>query len=592
MEKPTTAAARFRWHFYAPGADEESAFQRLAGALDLHPLVARLLVRRGVCDLDTAGRYLHPKLVDLHDPDLLPGMADCIACLLEAIRRRRPIVIYGDYDVDGITASSILWHVMKWCGADVTTYTPHRLEEGYGLNAAALEGFCDAASELPVVISVDCGVTAQAEARRARELGIDLIITDHHEFDADDLPDAVAIVHPRLPGSAYPFGMLCGAGVALKVAWALARAHCGSSRLPDACRTLLLDLLSLAALGTVADVVPLVDENRILTSYGLGHVKGTAMAGLNALIDAAHLRDEKISAYHVGFVLGPRLNACGRMGHAGRAVRLLTDADADEADAIARFLTDQNDQRRGIEKRIFNEACGRIVAAGYDDPACRVIVLAEAGWHAGVLGIVASRLTEAYHRPVVMLNVDNGTAHGSARSVSGVSIRDAFASCEALLDSFGGHAMAAGVRLPSDRVDAFREGLLAYVSPRLSADDLIGKLQIDAVCSLRELGIPLIDQVETLAPFGRDNPAPILAVQDVRLDGPPQRVGGDRSHLRLQLRDGAAGHPAIGFGLGDRADHLASGDRVDVAFEPKTSRWQGRRQMELRIRDVRKAQDA
>lgn len=589
MEQATATHSRYRWHVYSPTAEEEAAVSHLASALGLHPLVARLLVRRGVRDIDQAGRYLHPKLVDLHDPALLPGMARCVSRLLDALRRRRPIVIYGDYDVDGITASSILWHVMTWCGGDVRTYTPHRLEEGYGLNRAALEGLVTADTEPPVVISVDCGVTACEEARVARELGIDLIITDHHDFDADDLPDADAVVHPRLPGSTYPFGVLCGAGVALKVAWALAREHCGSPKLPDDCRTLLLDLLSLAALGTVADVVPLVDENRILTSYGLGHVKGTAIAGLNALIDAVDLRDEKISAYHVGFVLGPRLNACGRMGHAETAVRLLTEAGPEEASEIARFLAEQNDERRGIEKRMYQEARKQIEATGCDDPDCRVIVLAREGWHPGVLGIVASRLTEAFHRPVVMLNVEDGKAQGSARSVAGVSMRDAFAACDALLDSYGGHAMAAGVRLAADKVEAFREGLTDYVNKRLAPEDLIGTLNIDAICSLQELSILVIDQVETLAPFGRDNPAPLLVVKGVRLDGPPQRVGRDRSHLRLQLRDGAAGHAAIGFGLGERADGLTAGDCVDVVFEPKTSRWQGRRQMELRIKDFCKS---
>jgi len=575
---------------YELGEEEKVTSERLATSLRVHPLVARLLVRRGICDTETAGRYLHPKLVDLHDPALLPGIDACVEKLLDAIRRGRSIVIYGDYDVDGITASSILWHMMQWCGAKVTTYTPHRLEEGYGLNRSALESFCDSGREAPVVISVDCGVTACDEAQFARSLGIDLIITDHHEFDVDQPPEACAVVHPRWPGSQYPFGMLCGAGVALKVAWALARAHCGTTRLPDPCRLLLLDLLSLASLGTVADVVPLVDENRALTSYGLGHIKGTSIAGLNALIDASNLRDEKISAYHVGFVLGPRLNACGRMGHAGRAVHLLTEAGAEEAAEIAKFLKEQNDQRRTIERRMHEEACQKIESAGYDDEACRVIVLEDGGWHAGVLGIVASRLTEKFHRPVVMLSVEDGRVQGSARSVAGVSILEAFASCEPLLDNFGGHAMAAGVRFRAENIGAFRDGLLKYVNERLAPDDLVATVNIDAICALRELEIPLLDEIERLAPFGRDNPAPVLAVVGVRLDGPPKRVGADGSHLRVLLRDGTAGHAAIGFGLGDLAPNFASGDRVDVAFEPKTSRWQGRRQMELRIKAIRKTE--
>ncbi len=562
----------------------------LARKLGLHPLVATLLINRGLDDADRARAFLNPTLSDLHDPALLPGVTAAAERIGQAVADAQPIVIYGDYDVDGITAGAILWHTLTLAGANVSTYVPHRIDEGYGLNVQAIEQLAEGR---PLIVSVDCGITAVEPVRVAKQLGLDLIITDHHEFDPHNLPDAHTIVHPRFtshassPQPAYPFGDLCGAGVAFKLAWQVAKVHCGCDRLPDRYKALLIDLLSLAALGTVADVVPLVDENRVLTRFGLGRVKQTRFAGLNALIDVARLRDKKIDSYHVGFVLGPRLNACGRMGHAQRAVHLLTDASPDEARRIAAFLNSENERRRATERTIFAEARQMVTDDGCDRADRRAIVVGKAGWHPGVLGVVASRLAEAYGRPAVVLNFEGGVAHGSARSVVGVSIHEALAHCGEPLDSFGGHAMAAGLRLGIDRVDALRDALVGFVNDKLAVADLVGAIEIDAVCRLDELSLQLFEQVQALAPFGRANPTPVLCVRGVTLAGPPRRIGAAGQHLRLDLRQGGHSMQAVAFGMGDLADDLAAGAELDVVFEPKVSTWQGLRRAELHVKDLR-----
>ena len=581
---------RWRWQ----DADDRlnRTADQLADGLDVHPLVARLLARRGVQHVDEGRAFLGPKLTQLHDPAALPGVEPAARRIVSAIGQQQPIVIYGDYDVDGITGSAILWHTLTALGAEVSTYVPHRIDEGYGLNSEALRQIAGAGTR-PLVVSVDCGITAIEPARVARELGLDLIVTDHHAFDPEALPEACALVHPALPpapGSipAAEPSPLCGAGVALKLAWQVARAHCRSQRVPEPMRDLLMDLLSFAALGTVADVVPLVGENRVITSYGLGQIKRTRFAGLNAMIDAAKLRSETIDAYHVGFVLGPRLNACGRMGHAEDAVRLLTVADDAEAAKIATFLTQQNERRRAAERAIFSEAREMVCQRGADQPDCRAIVLGKEGWHQGVIGVVASRLVDAFARPAVVLSIENGEARGSARSVDGVSICRALEHCQAHLSSHGGHDMAAGLRLPADAVEAFAEALVAHVNGLLSPDDLVPALDLDAHCALGDVTLEMVGQLQRLAPFGRGNPAPLLCVRGVRMAYPPRRVGNNGAHLKFTVAHQGRFVNAIAFGLGDLAGQLPAGTDLDVAFEPTINSWQGRRTAEMQVKDVKR----
>lgn len=587
-----TIDARKRWRFH-PGDlnGAASGMDALARSTGLHPMILRMLIRRGIHTPEQIQRFISPRLTDMHDPTLLPGALDAARRLSSAIHAKRTIIIYGDYDVDGVTASAILWHTLKAFDADVRTYIPHRVDEGYGLNTEALVQLAREADN-PLIISVDCGITAVEPARAAIEAGAELIITDHHGFDSQDLPEAHTLVHPGLTaddGTTYPWRDLCGAGVAFKVAWALAREHTGQPRLDPQFRELLLDLVSLAALGTVADVVPLLDENRVLASIGLRQIKRTRFVGLNAMIRAAKLESERVSAHHVGFVLGPRLNACGRMGHAGEALRLLTDATEEEADAIAAHLTSVNNERRSTERKIADAAKACVEAERWNSPDQRAIVVVGEDWHPGVLGIVASRLVDAYSRPAIVLSSNQeGVASGSARSVSGVSILEGLEACSDCFTRFGGHAMAAGMTLPAENVDELRERLVAYVNERLGPDELCPVLELEEAFDLDACTQAVCQQIEQLGPFGRGNPAPRWSFQGLTIEEQPRQMGRAGNHLSLKLadRDRQRRIRAVGWRLGSLAEHLAAGVRVDIAGVPKHSVWQGISRVEIEMTDL------
>lgn len=571
---------------------------------ELHPLVDRLLRARGVETADQAQAFLKPNLKQLHDPATLPGCVRAAKRVKLAVDNQQPIIIYGDYDVDGVTASAILYHTLKQAGGDVKTYVPHRLEEGYGLNPEAIQALADVdVASQPLIVSVDCGITANEPANIAKQLGVDLIITDHHEFEADNLPDAYALVHPGLPPenqtshqplttNHYKNRELCGAGVAYKLAWQFALEYCGceqGGKLPDAYRELMLDLLAFAALGTVADVMPLVGENRAITAFGLRRISTTQFEGLNALIDASNLRSEKIDAYHIGFVLGPRLNACGRMGHAKEAVKLLTTATGERAKELADQLHTTNEDRKATERSITEQATAMVLDHGYDSAESRAIVLAHEDWHPGVVGIVASRLVERFCRPVVLLciNTSTETAKGSARSVDGVNLHRAISACESHLTKFGGHAMAAGLSLQASNIDAFRDALIEQVNAELKPEDMVEHIRVDADVTLEDCTVPLFSLMNTLAPFGRGNPKPRLLMTGLKLDRPAQPMGTQGRHLSLRLRGSGRSIRAVGWGMGDRADYLPAGVVVNVVFQPSINEWRGQRSAELHLIDIK-----
>jgi single-stranded-DNA-specific exonuclease len=556
----------------------------------LDPLVAKLLWRRGIRDAEAARKFFDPTLKDLHDPRLLCGAVKAAERLCDAIRQKQHIVIYGDYDVDGVTATAILYHTLRAADpeARITRYVPHRIDEGYGLNAEAIEQLCNDGAQL--IISVDCGITAIEPAKVAKKKRVDLIITDHHEMLPEgELPDAYALVHPRLcndDGQTYPFHDLCGAGVAYKLAWQFARTWCGSERVTDTLRQLLVELLSFAALGTIADIVPLVGENRVIATFGLRRIKHTPFRGLNALIDASRLRDETVDAYHVGFVLGPRLNACGRMGHARSAVRLLTDPEEAEAKEIAQLLSAENDKRRATERAIFEQAKQMVEELGYHKDDCRTIVLGHPDWHAGVVGIVCSRLVEAFGRPTVLLAISNGHAHGSARSIDGFNIHEAFTACASHLEKFGGHAMAAGLRLATDKIDAFRADMIQHAMAKITVDQLIPALRLDAETTLATLTPGVVDQITRLAPFGRENPSPVLLIRDAKITQ-ATTMGANARHLALTVQQNGTHMRCVAWNCGELKPRLATGMTIDLAAEPKINEWQGRRNVELIVKNLR-----
>lgn len=560
--------------------------------LDLPPLLQRILLARGLTDADSIKRFRDPRLTDLHDPTLLPGVNDAAERLVRAVRERETIAIYGDYDVDGITATAILYHTIRAAApeASIITYVPHRLEEGYGLNGDALRQLRGRGADL--VVSVDCGITAVEPVRVGREAGLDVIITDHHTppAEGDPLPDAI-LVHPRLPGSAYPFGDLCGAGVAFKLAWRFAARWCNSDRVSGRLKQTLVDMLPLAALGTIADVVPLLDENRIMTAWGLRLIKETPVPGLRALIAASDLAGEQIDSEKVGFVIAPRLNACGRMGHAAEAVHLLTAADGAEADEIAQRLAQLNDERRKTERRILAAAERRAEELGMTADDRRVIVLADESWHPGVVGIVCSRLVDRFGRPTVLMQQQGDTCRGSARSIDGYSIHAGLCAASEHITTFGGHDMAAGLTLPTSNLEAFTEALTEHANAHIDVDHLVPALRIDCDAKLPELDHATVKQIIELSPFGRANREPAVRVLETTLAEPPRPLGAQGRHVALRFRhlDGTTHRTIRGvwWGNAHMAEGLVPGMPLDIVIRPKLNEFRNKVTVEAEVRDVR-----
>ncbi len=554
------------------------------------PLLGRVLHARGLSDPAETEAFLNPSLLGLHDPSLLPDADRAAERILDAIDRAEPIVIYGDYDVDGVTATAILWHTLKelYPKADIRSYVPHRLGEGYGLNDDAIETLASQGAGL--IVTVDCGITACGPALVAKRLGVDLIITDHHNppTSVEEMPEAFAIVHPRVPGSAYPFADLCGAGVAYKLAWRLVTMSEGSARVSKRLRELLLHMLAFAALGSVADVVPLRGENRVIARFGLGRIQRSPFAGLRALVDASGLDSADIDAERVAFTLAPRLNACGRLGHAGEVVQMLTEASYEEAYAIADELNSKNAARRKIEEKIVEDAIEMAEAAGMTSPDRRAIVLAREGWHPGVVGIACSRLVDRFCRPTILLDDDGTHCQGSARSVQGVNLHGALKKCAHLLDRWGGHDMAAGLSLRRENLGEFQEALIEQINAVLGEDDLVRRLGYDCEATLDELSIESITQLGTVGPFGAGNPSIRLRIRGLTIAQAPRPVGKNGKHLQIRFRGQERGQylKCIAWRWGERAGELAAGMPVEILAKPMLSHWGGNTSVEAEMHDL------
>ena len=560
------------------------------------PLVERALASRNITDPS----FLDPKLSEMHSPSLIPDMDKAAERILRALKQGEPVVIYGDYDVDGVTSTSILFHMMRELEpeADVRTYVPHRVDEGYGLAIAAIEQL--AADGAKVIVSVDCGVTATEPAKCAKRLGVDLIITDHHNppEKMEDLPDAYAVVHPRRPDSQYPFGELSGAGVAYKLAWRMATMHFGSPKLPQPLREMLIELLAFAALGAVADIVPLLGENRVLTKFGMMRIKESRFIGLRALVRAARLDSDSVSTYDVGFKLGPRLNACGRMAHAERAVHLFTRATVAEADVIAKSLETLNEERRATEKEIFKQAAAMVVEKGMDKPDCRGIVLANADWHVGVVGIVCSRLVERFCKPTILMGQKDGHWHGSGRSVDGVSLHAAIARAGAFTVKFGGHDMAAGLAVSQEQYDDFVRAFTQACRELVADENMVPKLTVDAIAAGHEISLAVAKTLRTMEPCGAGNPHVKLLVRDLELYSNPKPLGKTGEHMRLTFRFGGGLNAGVQSGAcgfvivtawswARRAELLRVGSRYDIVVKLGVNEWNGNESVEATLEDLR-----
>ena len=560
---------------------EDAPVRLLSEALGIAPLLARLLCLRGLTTPDAADRFLHPSLDHLHDPFRLEGMRAAVDRLLGAIASGERIVIHGDYDVDGITATVILRRTLEMLGADVGHFVPERLRDGYGLNAPAIERLH--AEGVRLIVSVDCGIRGTDAGRRARELGVDLIITDHHEPD-DELPAAVAIINPRQPSCTYPDKNLAGVGVALKLVQALC-ARSGRDRWLPAC-------VKIAALGTLADVVPLVGENRVIAKLGLELLsRGPNKVGLRALIEASGLTGKTIDSHQVAFMIAPRINAAGRMSTPDIAMRLLLASDESEA-VEARELASQlnhENQRRQQEERAIAAEARRLVESDPDIGARSVLVVAGDGWHRGVIGIVASKLVDVFHRPSIVISIEGDAAHGSCRSIPGFDMLGALEAHAAYLEKFGGHRAAAGLTMESGKIKAFRQAVTGWADERLGPDDLRPRLRLDAALRFPEINAGLVEALSALAPFGAGNAKPLFHSHDVVVADGPRRLK-DR-HLSLSLRQDGVALRGVFWRGAERASLIEQARAaLDVAFSVEQNTFNGTTRIEVSLADVRAAE--
>jgi single-stranded-DNA-specific exonuclease len=571
-----------RWRLKPFNPDQILSLSRGAR---ISPLAAQLLINRGIEEPQKAIAFLQAKLSNLNDPESLPGVVEASERIVRAIHEDRPIVIYGDYDVDGVCGTSVLWACLKLAGArQIHYYIPHRVDEGYGVNAEALRKLAET-HRSPLVVTVDCGISAVAEAQLARELGVELIVTDHHTI-GPELPGADVLVHPRLPGSTYPCGDLCGAGVAFKLAWQICKSFGDGKKASPHLRDFLVRSLGLVAMATVADVVPLNDENRIIVRHGLAGIAAAPMEGLRALMKVAGcLGKSRLTTGTVGFGLAPRINAAGRLERAMRAVEMLTTDDPALADSIAEELNLVNSRRQEIERAMVQEAQEMIKAeGGLKDRGA--IVLGKKGWHAGVIGIVASRLVDYYHRPTVVVAFGDDYCQGSARSVPGFNLYEAIRDCSEGLMGFGGHAAAAGLRLTEGHFPTFAERFEERCRTTLTSEQLQKTITIDAEVLLSVLSFTVVAEIEKLEPHGIGNPRPLLLSGNVQVVGEPRVVGEQKNHLQLRLVQGNTQLKAIGWGMAEKAKELRPGAACSIVFHPSINEWNGRRDVQLELRDL------
>lgn len=555
--------------------DDDAAVE-LSCALGISPLLAKLLVNRGIIEPTQAKTFLSPEMSQLHDPFLFNDMRRAAERIVAASRNQEPVLIYGDYDVDGITATTLLVRIMaRLFPGRLLYHLPKRLEEGYGLHLASLEKAL--ARGISLVITVDCGISAVAEALYLKSRGIDLIITDHHE-PPPEIPDAYAIIDPKIPGSGYPFSQLAGVGVAFKLLQALA------ALLPEITERLYRNM-DLVALGTVADIVPLLDENRVLVTYGLKQIQNTENIGLQSLIQVAGLKDKEITCGHIGFVLAPRINAVGRISNPSTGVKLFLTHDPIQAMDLANVLENENQNRQEIETRVLQEAQA-IIAATPSLADEHGLVLAGEGWHPGVIGIVASRLVEMYNKPTILIGLEGDEGRGSGRSIAGFNLFEAIGECGQYLARFGGHEFAAGLTIRRAEIPAFREAFLRIANRMLTKDELIPTLRVEGLIELKHATLDLARELSRLAPCGPANPTPVLGCESVYLVD-YKMVGENGKHLKIRVKDERVTREGIGFNLGHVNQELAATKEVDLAFVVEENTWNGSSQVQLNLKDVR-----
>ncbi len=569
---------------------DSAAILELAKKSAVEPVVAQLLLNRGITEHRAIETFLEARFSDLREPELLPGVQAASERIFAAIQAKTPITVYGDYDADGMTGTSILFSCLRLLGAEVQYFVPNRLEDSYGLSCESIQKLAQRGRKM--IISVDCGIGSIKEADLCRELAIDLIITDHHRM-SDQLPDAVVIVHPALPGYNYPFHGLCGAGVAFKLAWAICQHASQAKKVSTALREFLFQATTLAALGTVADVVPLLDENRIIVRHALKLMQQHGPLGLKALMKQTKL-DQKstLTAEDIAFTLAPRLNAAGRLGQAQLGIELLTTQDPQRAAVLAEYIDRLNGDRKSLERSIVIAATKQ-AKEQFDIENDSAFVLAGPGWHLGVIGVVASQLSEKFHRPVVIIGMDSTgqkPATGSARSQGIIDLHSALQQCQDHLISYGGHAAAAGLRIEERNIAAFREAFSEVVSTQLTGQRPIASLHIDAEATFKQMNLNTVCTMERLAPFGAFNPRPILVASNVDLADPAKAMGSGDRHMSVKLAQYGSSMRGVAFGQAEWIEPLNNHrGQIDVAFRPNINEFNGMKRVELQLLDWRVA---
>lgn len=550
---------------------DETIINQFMQELEQPRIVATLLVNRGIKTVEEARSFLYAAQQDFHDPFLLSGMEEAVRRIVKAVKNNEKITIFGDYDADGVSSTTILMLTLKIMGAEhVSWYIPNRFTEGYGPNEEAFRFIKEQGTTL--LITVDCGISAIHEAQVATELGMDYIVTDHHE-PGPELPQALAILHPKKPGETYPFSELAGAGVAMKLAHALL------GELPD-------ELIGIAAIGTVADLVPLHDENRLIAIKGIQALKKSTRPGILALCQKAGIQRDSLNEDSIGFGLAPRINAVGRLESADPAVELLLTESQEEADSIADEIDLLNKERQSIVKEMTQEAIEE-VENNYPPETNPVLIIAREGWNTGVVGIVASKLVEKYYRPTIVLSIDRekGTAKGSARSIPGFDLFQNLSLNRELLPHFGGHPMAAGMTLKIEDVEELRQRLVNQANEILTEEDFQPVTEIDSLVAIDEISLTLIQQMSQLAPYGMQNPKPRILIEDASITT-SRKIGADKTHLKLQLEQNDAGLDTIGFGLGEFLDHLSPQAKVSVIGELAINEWNNIKKPQLFLQDL------
>ena len=555
-----------QWNVLKPDRDRQAWLRR---ELNIDPVIAQLLINRGIETLDEADRFLHASLEKLHDPFLLKDMDKTLSRIRIAREKGERVLIFGDYDVDGVTSTAVLCNYLQALGIDVSTHIPHRMHDGYGLN----ENVCQIAREkgASLVMAVDCGITAFREVELLQQGGLDCLIIDHHEPAESGLPPAYAVIDPKRKDCPYPFKHLAAVGLIAKLGQALFGA-------------VQEEYLDLVALGTIADVVPLRGENRVFVKAGLPRIEQTKNKGLSALMEVARIRGKKMKPYHAGFILGPRINATGRMGSAEQSLDLLLSVDYNEAQLLAQALEDLNADRQKMQRNVIQEALS-LVEREVNFQKNKIIVVSKEGWHKGVLGIVASRLAETYYRPTIVISLQDGVGTASARSIAGFHLHEALESCSGMLENFGGHKLAAGLTILEHNIESFTRSINDFAQSYIPMRHLVPALDIDQELPLSCLNLGLLETIDSLEPYGEGNAEPLFCSRNLRVKSQPVVLG--RETLKFWVTDGDVAVSAVGFGLAKYRDMVKLGTPVDLAYQPIIDDWHKAPTVQLKIKDIK-----